>query len=194
MPLVLLTDDASLGNTLEALHARRARAAEGDGPHGHEHDQHAIHCASMIINEAAPDAGPLFFYAFSCGRRTQPNLRAFPVLCLLLRFGLLFHGAFPCGWPSTRSKGWRLADERGVNRLWRHRRQELAKCQRVSIRRFRLTLHPAPSSPRRNAASRVYRRAASVQAAARARRMGKAVAETPNSPRKSRRRIAFLKA
>jgi len=40
-------------------------------------------------------------------------------MLLLLRFGLLFHGALPCGWPSTRSKGWCRADERGLNRLWR---------------------------------------------------------------------------
>src|SRR5215472_7224566 len=40
-------------------------------------------------------------------------------MLLLLRFGLLFHDALPCGWPSTRPKGWCWADERGVNRLWR---------------------------------------------------------------------------
>src|SRR6516225_1271103 len=54
----------------------------------------------------------------SCGRRTQPKPCA-RFMLLLLRFGLLFHDALPCGWPLTRSKGWCRADERGLNRLWR---------------------------------------------------------------------------
>jgi hypothetical protein len=58
-------------------------------------------CPLGYNNEAAPDAGPLFFLCISCGRRTQPNPAR--VLCyFFFDLAFFFMTLFPCGWPFTR--------------------------------------------------------------------------------------------